>query len=300
MRYDGPIIDAHHHLWSLAEGRYPWLTSPADAPASLGDLAFLRHDYLIEHLLADLEGTGVTASVHVEAVWDRDRSPVEETAWLDTLARPPGIAAAYVAAAPLNDPNIEALLAEQAAHSRVVGIRELIRWHPDPARSWGEPGITGDPAWRRGVALLAKHDLLLDLLMNAHQAHELADLAADFPDQLFVIDHCCSPGAVDRPLWREALAVMAAQPNIAIKLSQFAAASDGTPQGDHDIIRPIIEAFGPSRCMFGSDYPVARRRGAYADLLTRFRAAIDDLSLADQADIFHDTAARLYRMQELA
>ena len=299
MRYDGPIIDAHHHLWSLGGGNYPWLTSPTDGVTSLGDLGFLRHDYLIENLLADMSGQGITASVHVEAVWDRNRNPVEETAWLDSLARPAGIAARYVAAAPLDDSDVEAVLAAQVEYARVVGIREIIRWHPDPARSWGRQGMTGEPAWRRGLARLRRHGMLLELLMNAHQAIEVANLAANVPEQIIVVDHCCSRDPADLERWRAGIAAMAAQPNIAIKLSNFAASSDGTPAGDRSVILPIIDAFGPSRCMFGSDYPVARRRITYAASVERFRDAIHDFSLSDQQAMFHGTAARLYRMQEI-
>ncbi len=296
--YDGPIIDSHHHLWDLARGHYPWLSGTA-AIGALGDIAYLQRDYLIADYLADIAGQGITGSVHIEAVWDRARSPAEETAWLDTLERPAGIAARYVAAAPLDSPDVGAVLAAQAACPRVAGIRETIRWHPDPARTWTRRGLVAEPGWRRGLALLARHGFVLDLLMNPHQSMEVAALADDFPDQTFIVNHCATPNDRDEAglaRWRDGLAAMGQRPNIALKLSNFSAYTpEGNPAGHRDTLLTCIDAFGPERCLFGSDYPVARRTMAYAALCARFREVVAAFSAAEQRAMFHDNAARLYR-----
>jgi predicted TIM-barrel fold metal-dependent hydrolase len=249
--YDGPIIDSHHHLWDLARGHYPWLSGTA-AIGALGDIAYLQRDYLIADYLADIAGQGITGSVHIEAVWDRARSPAEETAWLDTLERPAGIAARYVAAAPLDSPDVGAVLAAQAACPRVAGIRETIRWHPDPARTWTRRGLVAEPGWRRGLALLARHGFVLDLLMNPHQSMEVAALADDFPDQTFIVNHCATPNDRDEAglaRWRDGLAAMGQRRNIALKLSNFSAYTpEGNPAGHRDTLLTCIDAFGPERC----------------------------------------------------
>ena len=295
--YDGPVIDAHHHLWDLSAGRYPWLTGAAGIGA-LGDIGYMRHDYLPDDYAADTAGQGVVASVHVEAVWDRSRSPVEETAWLAGLARPAGIAARCVAAAPLGDPALPRLLEAQAAFPIVAGIRETIRWHPDPAKRWTERGLVDDRAWRAGLALLARYGWVLELLMNPHQALEVAALARAVPGQVFVVDHCCTPNDRDpegMARWRAGLAAMGREANILIKLSNYAAyAPDRSFEADRDTLRTCIDACGPARCMFGSDYPVARRTMRYPDLLQRFREVVSEYSLAEQRDLLHDTAARAY------
>ena len=92
-RYEGPIIDAHHHLWDIGLGRHPWITSNDGAIKALGDIAFLRRNYLADDYIADVGPQNVVKSVYIEAVWDRTRPPVEEVEWLDRLPRPPGIAA---------------------------------------------------------------------------------------------------------------------------------------------------------------------------------------------------------------
>lgn len=297
--YAGPIIDAHHHLWQLSGGRYPWLTAPELSIAALGDIGFLRHDYLPEDYAADIAGQGVVASVHVEAVWDPARSPVEETAWLEALPRPHGIAARYVVAAPLASPELPALLdAHAAASARVAAVRETIRWHPDPAKRWTRPGIVDEPAWRAGLKRLDHHGWALDLLMNPHQANEVAALAREVPEQTIVVNHCCTPNDRDPEgmvRWRAGLRTMGAQPNIAIKLSNYAAyAPDRSFDADRDTLRTCIDAFGPERCAFGSDHPVARRTMTYAALCTRFREVVAEYTGDEQRAMFQGTAARLY------
>ncbi|MDT7953012.1 MAG: amidohydrolase family protein [Acetobacteraceae bacterium] len=295
--YDGPVIDAHHHFWDLSTERYPWLTGRA-AIGALGDVDDLRRDYLPDDYALDIAGQGVVASVHVEALWDRSRSPVEETAWLAALPRPLGIAARCVVAAPLTRPDLPRLLEEHAAFPIVAGIRETIRWHPDPAKRWTAPGLVDDPAWRAGVARLAPFGWVLELLMNPHQALEVAGLARAMPGQIIVVNHCCTPNDRDpegMARWRDGLTAMGREVNILIKVSNYAAYTpERSFEADRDTLRTCIDAFGPARCMFGSDYPVARRTMTYADLMRRFRAVVAEYSPAEQRDLFHDTAARTY------
>lgn len=306
--YDGPIIDAHHHLWDLSLQRHPWLLGTDDTARALGDLTYLRHDYLIPNLLADSAGQNIVGSVHVEALWDRTRDAVEETAWLDTLARPQGpdtlarpqgIAGRCIAHVPLAHPDAAAMLERHAAFPRVAGVRETIRWHPDPAKRWAEDRLVEGIAWRRGLAHLARRGWLLELLMNPHQATQVADLAAAFPEQTIVVNHCASPGDRDAAgiaRWHDGLARMAAQPNVAIKISNASAyAADTSDAALSAVILPCLEAFGPQRTLFGTDYPVARRTMTYGAICDAVRRILRPLSPADQRAVFHDNAARLYR-----
>ncbi len=293
-----PGHDAHHHLWDLSLGRHPWLTDGDQAIRALGDIGYLRQDFLIPDYLACVGAEPVVGSVYVEAAWDRSRPPEEEVDWLEALPRPAGIAARSIAWAPLRAPQRDAVLETLAQRPSVVGVRETVRWHPDPAKRWVEAGLMDDPAWREGVARLSRHQLLLELLMNPYQAEALARLAADVPEQRFVINHCGTP--IDRDedglaRWRAGLALMARERNIAIKLSNFAAYSpDHSPAALRATVMTCIDAFGPDRCLFGSDYPVARRHLSYGETCARFREAVADLNAPEQRRIFHDNAARLY------
>ena len=297
--YQGPIIDAHHHLWDLSLGRHRWLLDTNAAIGALGDISYMRKTYLPADFLDDAAGKNVVGTVHIEAHWDRARDPVEETEWLEGIDKPGGVASRAIAFAPLTDPAVEKVLERQASFPRVVGLRETIRWHPDPARSWAAAGLADSPAFRRGVGLLKKYNLALELLMNPYQGEEAARLAADFPEVTFLINHCATP--VDRDAdgiarWKRALKLMAARDNMAIKVSAFVNFSPNKTLPEiRENLMPCIDAFGPSRAMFGTDYPVGRRHMSYAGMVEAFESLIADFSLAEQRALFHDNARRYYR-----
>ena len=297
--YAGPIIDAHHHLWDLALGRHRWLVDAGGGIGALGDISYMRHTYLAADYLRDVGDRNVVGSVHIEAVWDRARDPVEETAWLETLDKPRGVAARYVAFAPLADPDVERLLEGHAACGRVAGLRETIRWHPDPAKRWTEAGLVDAPAFRRGLALLQHYGFVLELLMNPFQAEEVARLAADFPDQMFLVNHCGTPNDRDAEglaRWRRGLALLGARENIAIKVSNFGAyGTDRTIAALRETVMTCIEAFGTARSLFGTDYPVARRNMTYAAMVDAFAEIVAPFSADEQRALFHDNARRIYR-----
>jgi predicted TIM-barrel fold metal-dependent hydrolase len=296
--YQGPIIDAHHHLWDLSLKRHMWLLEDDPALAALGDISFMRHTYLPADYFADVGAANVVGTVHIEAVWDRRRSPVEETAWLEMLERPRGIASRCIAYAGIAAPGAEAVLEAQAAFPRVAGVRETIRWHPDPAKRWAEAGIVGSDAFRRGVGLLRRHGFVLELLMNPYQAEEVAQLARDFPDQRILVNHCGTP--VDRDAaglerWREGLRAMAACPNIALKVSNFGAyGPDKTLPALRSTVMTCIEAFGTRRSLFGTDYPVARRNMTYAAMVSSFAEIIAGFSADEQGALFYGNAREWY------
>ncbi len=302
--YDGPIVDAHHHLWNLAMGRHLWLRPADDGVQALGDLGPIRRDYLVEDYRRDAAGQKVAATVHVEALWDRGRDPVEETRWLETLDKSSGVASRYVAYAGLSEPDAARRIAAQAAFGRVVGLREMLSWHPrDSAKCFApRPGIMNESGWRDALRGLRAHDLHLELMLYPNQAEELAALASDFPDQQFIVNHCASP--VDRDvegmaLWRRGLSTMAARTNIAIKISALAAYDlHPTQESMREVIRRCIDAFGTDRAMFGSDFPVGRLWLDFATTFDGFRAAVADLSDMEQRALFHDNARRFYRLDE--
>jgi predicted TIM-barrel fold metal-dependent hydrolase len=297
--YDGPIIDTHHHLWDLSTGAYPWLFSSSDGVRSLGDFATLQRDFSVDDYVRDTAGAGVVASVHVEAHWDRSRDPVEETRWLETLDKSRGVAARYVAFASLASPEVQSVLAAQAAFPRVVAVRETIRWHPDPAKSWAPRGLIEEPRWRRGLELLKPYGFALDLMMGPHQADEIARLARAFPEQIFIINHCGTP--IDRDadgmaFWRRSVAALAREPNVVMKVSNFLAFA---PDMELETLRPVvlhcIECFGPERCMFGSNYPLSQRLMSFPEQCALLKRIVAGLSPDELSALFYDTAARHYR-----
>ena len=299
MRVDHPLLDAHHHLWDLSLGRHPWLTEPDGPLKSLGDLSFLRRSYLVEDYLADIGAENVAGSVYVEAHWDRTAPAGEEMRWVAALKRPAGIAARLVGWVSLASPDVAARLDMLTETPGVVGVRETIRWHPDPARAWAPAGILDDPAWRRGAAELARRSLLLEVLMNPYQAEEVARLAADMPGLAIVVNHCSSPMDRDEAgiaRWRHGLGAMGRMPNVHLKLSNYGAYGvDRTPSSYRATLATCIDAFTPARAIFATDYPVGRRAMTYREICAGFRDGIADYTASEQRGLLHDNAARLYR-----
>ena len=300
--YRGPIIDAHIHLWDLGMDRHPWLRPVGGAIQALGDLTPIRRNYLVDDYRRDAANQHVVAAVHVEAAWDRADDPLAEIEWLETLDKSSGVAARYIGFADLTAPDVGAALDRLSEVKRCVGIRQMLSWHPaEPARSFApRPGIANEEHFRRGVGRLARHDQLLELMLYPYQAEEVVQLARDFPDQIFIVNHCGSP--IDRDpdgmlRWKEGLKRLGSAPNILIKISALTAyGPNPTPESLREIALHCIECFGVDRSIFGSDFPVGRLWTSYDAIFDGFKAIVRDISEAEQAALFHDNAQRVYRM----
>ncbi|MCW6510939.1 amidohydrolase family protein [Lichenifustis flavocetrariae] len=302
--YAGPIVDAHHHLWDLDMQRHPWLRPQAGERGGLGDLEPLRRNYLPADYSRDAARHNIVATVHVEAGWRADDS-LSETTWLDTLDKQDGVALRYVARVSLAEPDAPASIAAQAANPRVVGIRDILSWDPDPARRFAARGdLMEDPVWRANLAQLRGAGLGFDLMVFAPQLLAAARLAADFPDQPFVLNHCGSP--IDRSpeglrAWRTGLAAVAANPNVRIKISDLVAYDPNwTLSSLAMVVDACLESFGPSRAMFASDFPVAGLRATFDEVWDSFKAITASLSAHEQHALFFGTAVETYGLHRLA
>ncbi|MGE3872532.1 MAG: amidohydrolase [Parvibaculaceae bacterium] len=298
--YDGPIIDAHHHLWDYGMGKHRWLMPVEGAVAALGGLEPLRRDYLVADYLKDAAGHHVVATVHIEALWQEDDA-LGETSWLEGLDKTQGVGLRYVARAPLGTPQARDVIARQAAVARVVGIRGILSHHPTlPQKSFVKrPDLGYDREWRRDVGLVGEAGLHLELMMYPYQAETVFDLARAFPKLQIIVNHCGSPIDRDMPgmrRWREALRLVASQPNVALKISNPGAYDhDWTPDSIKAVVHDCLAAFGVERAMFGTDYPVAALQMTYAQIYQNFKQAVAHLPESDQRALFHDNARRFYR-----
>lgn len=298
--YDGPIIDAHHHLWDYGMGKHPWLMPSDGAVEALGSLAALRRDYLVADYLKDAAGHKVVGTVHIEALWQEDDA-LGETLWLEGLDKSQGIAQRYVARAPLGTSQARDVIARQASVKRVVGIRGILSHHPTaPQKSFCKRADLGfDKDWRRDVGLLGEAGLHLELMMYPYQAEAVHDVARSFPKLQIIVNHCGSP--IDRDAegmqrWRDALKHVASQPNVALKISNPGAYDpQWTPDSIKAVVHDCLKAFGPERSMFGTDYPVAEMQMTYPQIYQNFKAAVAHLPENQQQALFHDNARRFYR-----
>jgi predicted TIM-barrel fold metal-dependent hydrolase len=295
VRYGGPVIDPHHHLWDLSLTRHPWLEKARD-----GGAAALARDYTVEDYRRDAANQNVVATVHVEAGWS-DAHPLEESRWLATLDRTSGIARRIVARVPLDSPEAARLLEAEAANPDVVGIRDIVSWHPDSAKSFApRPHRMADPAWRAGLAHLSRLGLVFDLMLYPWQMDEALDLVRAFPETLFVLNHGGSPidrSAEGMALWRNGLRALGREPNVRLKISDLVAYdNDWTPESLMPVIEHGLDCFGPARTMFASDFPVTGLHASFDEAYAVFRAAAAPLSLDEQRALFFTTANETYRL----
>ncbi len=291
------IVDAHHHLWDLSMRRHPWLLEDSGAKV-FADLGRLRRRHGIEEYLAASQGQNVVKSVHVEARWD-DQDPAGETAWLQGIADEWGFPHGTVGYADLSDPDVETVLKRHLAYPNMRGVRMLLNWHQNAAWRRADRGdYLSDPAWRRGLSLLAKYGLSFDLQIFYQQMAEAARLAHEFPDVQFILDHAGMPLERDDTGiggWKEGMARLADESNVAVKISGLSMGQTSDSKADpRPFVTHTIEKFGVNRCMFGSNFPV--ETVSYGETLDAYKEAVDEYTDAEQTKLFHHNAVKFYRL----
>jgi L-fuconolactonase len=246
------MIDAHIHFWDPARLRYAWLD---DLPAL--NRRFTPDDVDVD---ADVEGF-----VFVQADC-RDDQAWAEVQWVSALAERHRILG-IVAYAPLHR---DADVTRLAAHPLVVGVRKLLQGEPD--------ALLRSDALVTGVRALAPHGLTFDACVTHEQLPFVTRLAARGPETTIVLDHLGKPDVAGGRLdpWRADLHALAAHPNVVCKLSGLATEADHdawTPDDLQPYLAHARECFGPERCLFGSDWPVATLAtsyGRWAELVVDF------------------------------
>ncbi len=295
-----PVIDAHQHFWDLERNYHPWLCDAELIPFRYGDYSAIRRTYMPSDYRADSDGFRVVATVHVEAEWPRP-DPVAETRWLAEVAAAHGFPSAIVAHAEPDRADIEEVLAAHAACPLVRGIRHkpAAASRPDDARRGGR-GSMDDETWRRGYAALERFGFSYDLQTPWWHLDAAADLATDFPGATIIVNHTGLPA--DRSEeglkgWRRGLELVAANANVALKISGLGRPGlPWTVEANGPVIRDAIAIFGADRCMFASNYPVDKLAGPFSTIFDGFRQAVADLEDSDRRLLFHDNAARYYRV----
>lgn len=298
---DQPIIDAHHHFWSMAANRHTMFQGAIDPGFFLGDYSALRRDYLPADYRADWGGHNIVASVHCEAEWDR-ADQYGETEWLAGLAAAEGLPTALVGHAWLSTENAGSVLRRQAAHPLVRGIRSKPKTSPTPGTlPEGAPGSMSDPAWRQGLQLLASLGLSYDLRVPLWHLEEAVEIIRMIPDTPVILNHTGFPwdrSTEGMALWRRAMRLVAAEPNSVVKLSEFGLKdAPWDYEENRAIVLETIALFGPNRCMFASNFPVAGLRIGFAELYDHYKRMVADFTAEERQALFCGTAARVYRVE---
>jgi predicted TIM-barrel fold metal-dependent hydrolase len=300
---DLAIIDAHHHFWDLSMNAHPWLCREPMIPFRYGDYSAIRRDFLPSDYDAAASSHRVIATVTMEGEWD-EANPVAESRWINELRSETGRPAAHVARAFLDRSDADEVLAGHAAFDFVRGIRHkpTAAATPDTIEP-GAPGAMSDPNWRAGYARLARHGLHFELQAPWWHIGELEDLVAAYPETAVVINHAFMP--VDRTddglaAWADALKRAAGLANTTLKISGIGIRGVPWRYADQEcVIKTCIDTFGPSRCMFASNFPVDGVCGSFETIFDGYKQAVISLPQADRDTLFSGTAARVYGLENL-
>lgn len=295
------IVDAHHHLWALGEGHYPWLQEDyAGDGFFLGPYESLRRDYAVADLRRDWAPLRLAATVHVEAERARDEQAAE-TRWIDAVRardRLPGVTVGHVS---FLQPDLDAVLAAHRASPGFRGVRSKPVTAAAPGLSVaGEPGSLQDEAWRAGLARFAETGLSWDLRVPFWHLAEAAEVVAGLPGLPVVLNHAGLP--LDRSedglsAWRRGMAALAALPRVSVKLSEFGLRGGRWDEaGTVRVVAETLALFGDDRVMFASNLPVS---GLSADLPRIVSTVMAGLGPPDPdrlRRVFSQNARRVYRM----
>ena len=272
-------IDAHHHFWHYNTQDYGWISD---------EMAVLRRDFLPADLEPELDRAGIDRVVSVQA-----RQCIEETEWLLKLAEENDFIAGVVGWLPIASPEFPALLEKFAANPKLRAVRHVVQDEPDDRFILGE-------AFNRGISRLLSAHLAYDILIfERHLPYAIEFVKRHSEEQVFVLDHIAKPkiAAGEMQPWADNLRKLAAFPNVFCKLSGLVTEADihnWTPDQLRPYVETVLDAFGPDRVMFGSDWPVCTCATTYSSWRGLVGEFISRLSEQEQAQIMGGTALKAY------
>lgn len=273
-------IDAHHHFWRYTPAEYGWIDDAMRA---------IRRDFLPEHLAAELAAARVDGAISVQA-----RQSLAETEWLLELAARHDFLRGVVGWVELVSPSVGAQLERFAAQPKFCAVRHVVQGEPD------DRFLLRDD-FNRGIRELRRFNLVYDLLIYARHLPVALEFVDRHPEQVFVLDHLAKPRIRDGEIepWRAQLRELARRPHVYCKVSGMVTEAEYATWTEAQL-RPYfeaaLEAFGPRRLMFGSDWPVCLVACGYVrwrEIVTRWVA---ELSAEEQARILGGTAREAYRL----
>jgi L-fuconolactonase len=187
-----------------------------------------------------------------------------------------------------------ARLRELPGGRHLKGIRHQVQGEPDP--NW-----LLRPDVRDGLVAVAEAGLVYDLVVLPHQLPACVRAAAEHPELTFVLDHLGKPPIATGELrpWATAVRALAALPNTVCKLSGMVTEADlakWTVDGLRPYADTVLDAFGPGRLMFGSDWPVCTLAASYAQVVDVAEELTGGLGAQERAEVFGGTATRVYRL----
>lgn len=274
-------VDAHQHFWRFTEEDYGWIGEEDKV---------LKKDFLPEQLSILLKENDMDACVAVQA-----RQSIEETNWLIELADQYNFIKGVVGWLDLKADDLEQQLLGYKDKPCLKGFRHVLQAEPDP-------NFMLDPKFIRGLHILEKHGYCYDLLIFAHQLPHALKLVKQVPNLKIVIDHIAKPQIASGTGFKEWQVIMnelAEFPNVYCKVSGMVTEADlknWQPSDFTPYLNAVFNAFGTSKVMFGSDWPVCLLGGSYSDIKNIVVDYLQPNCSDNFDDVFGTNAVKFYQL----
>ncbi len=274
-------IDSHHHFWKYSTEEYGWIDD---------EMKVLRRDFLPKDLEKEIKGAGIGGVVSVQA-----RQTLEETEWLLGLAEKHDFIKGVVGWAPLISPDIKKCIAGLiSSSSKLKSLRHVVQGEPDE-------NFILRKDFNDGIRSLEEFGLAYDILIFERHLPQTIKFVDMHPEQIFILDHIAKPGIKDNLLepWKKNIISLGKRENVFCKVSGMVTEAyylNWTEKQLQPYFNTVLEAFGPERLMFGSDWPVCTVACEYRRWLGILRKLISKLSVSEQDFILGGNADRAYKL----
>ena len=277
-----PGIDAHQHYWKFDPIRDSWITD---------DMAVIQRDFMPDDLEPILQKHKLEGCVVVQS----DQSE-EETLFQVSNSEQYSFIKGVVGWTDLRAPDVQERLSEYSQYNKLKGFRHVLQGEQDRA-------LMLNPDFKRGIAALSEFGFTYDILIFPDQLKYSRELAAAFPDQLFVVDHIAKPAIKAGTLegWQQDIKALATLDNVYCKISGMVTEADWKHWTEADFrpyIDTVTEAFGIKRIMFGSDWPVCQVAGGYDRMIGIVKHYFASFSADEQALFFGGNATSFYQLNK--
>ena len=275
-------IDSHHHFWKYDPHTYSWMNEKMEV---------LKVDYQPIDLRKEIEEAGIDGVISVQA----DQS-LRETDDLLEHAKTNDFILGVVGWFPLADSNVKDLFDKYSNNQLLKGIRHVIQDEPDDNFILGEQ-------FNRGVSLIKDYNWVYDILIYERQLGPSIQFVDRHPEQIFVLDHIAKPRIGESVIepWKAQMYEMSKRENVSCKLSGIATEAKWNEWKKEDLIPYMeiaLDAFGPGRVMFGSDWPVAKLAVEYGPWVEICRDFISSLSDNEKSLIEGRVALEIYGLNK--
>ncbi len=276
-------IDAHHHFWDYSAENYGWIGDGMDV---------LKRDFGPGDLKSITADAGIDGVISVQA-----RTDLVENTFLTDYAKQNDFVKGVVGWVDLTLGSAGDEISRFSEMEKAVGLREILQGMEDDAYCLRDD-------FNRGVAMLHDFGLVYEILIFHRHLPNAIKLVDRHPDQIFVLDHVAKPdiqSARPDPVWAENIRTLAKREHVFCKLSGMVTEVSGQMEWTPENLRPyfnvVVEAFGPERLMFGSDWPVCLLGCEYGKWVACVESWTSRLSEKEQSAIWGETASRVYGLR---